>query len=246
MESETPSASADRRAPAGIQAVGCVSSPSQNSAPAATTSTLRFSEWSPAPRRPRRRYDRPGQRPPRRAPASRSPWHPEQRHVHRGELGGAGLLGPARRIQQEGQREDAVRTCPAAVRQATQAPALRPPSTSGPRVGRRRGAGRARPARPRPAAAVRRDLPAGDPPRLLDPHHAPARPGHLVRDRDQVDGLHPHPGTVAEDQRARTAPSASVVCVRAGPSGVSCSSMRVMYPTAGPGVRRPRRSGQVP
>ena len=200
-------------------------------------------------RRPRRRYDRPGRRPPRRAAQGVAfALDHEQRHVHRGELGRAGLLGPARRVQREGQREDAGRTL------------------SGRRPAGHRGAGAAAAEHERALeSAVVAEPVEHDPPDLVQPRRCgrdlrlpatrhgcstrttrqPAPATSAVTATRSTDST-PPPAPWPRTSVPRTAPSASVVCVRAGPSGVSCSSMRVMYPTAGPGVRRPRRSGQVP
>ena len=84
--------------------------------------------------------------------------------------------GPPRRVQRERQADDhGRRRVASAVRQATRAPALRPPTTSdSPAPGAGPGAAPARRGRrstPRPAASgAGRDLLARDPPRLLDQH----------------------------------------------------------------------------
>ena len=109
--------------------------------------------------------------PPERVPL---PLHHQRRHPGAQQLVQARLLRPARRVQRERQREAPTAPTCTAVRQATRAPAERPPTTSGPATSRRRrrtasqalssvGGGR-RPCGRRPATAVppvRRSPPSG-------------------------------------------------------------------------------------
>ena len=165
-------------------------------------------------RRPRRARATPG-RGDRHAERVAPALHDQARHAGR-PARASRLAGPARRRQREGEAQHAahVRAPPPAVRQATRAPALRPPSTHG-SGGRAASAGQPRGVEPRrrlghPAAA--------HPPRLLHPHDLePERPSAASRAASRSGASTPPPAPCPSTSRRRgPAPS---TCRRAGPEG---------------------------
>ena len=147
-------------------------------------------------------------------------------HAGGQQLGGPGLLRPAGQVQRKRQADDpGARRRASAVRQATRAPALRPPTNSRPRP---HGLV-AQPAHRGDPGLVQRgrrsgDAPAGGPPRLLEPddRDAPVRqpPGQQL----QVGRVGAAPGAVPEDQQRRRLRRPGRRSSGPGPCGVSTVS----------------------
>ena len=153
-------------------------------------------------------------------------------HQHRdagaGELGHPRLLGSARRVQREGQRQVRRR------RRGT--------SRCGPPSGRRRsvrrpragcGAGSSRRRSAAPSSSVGGgggDLPAGHPPGLLQPDHGDALAGQRGRQRVRSWVSMPTAGAVAEQQRGDGVAGPADVTSRASPCGVGIVRTSLMCP----------------